>query len=206
MKLNAIEKALMNNPVRAAVQRWYEAQWLERLGIPVTNLRALEIGCGRGVGTEIILERFGLATVQAFDLDPEMIERAQRRLSRYPPDRVFLYVGDAAAIAAPDRSFDAVFDFGIIHHVPRWREAVSEVARVMRPNGQFFFEEITKQALDRWTYRIFLEHPKEDRFTAEEFLGECEQQGIMVGANFRKLFFGDLLLGVGYSRRTDRNS
>lgn len=206
MKLNAIEKALMNNPVRAGVQRWYEAQWLERLGTPVKGLRALEIGCGQGVGTEIILERFKAATVQAFDLDPEMIERAQRRLSRYPLARVFLYVGDAAAIAAPDRSCDAVFDFGIIHHVPHWREAVSEVARVLRPNGQFFFEEITKQALDRWAYRTFLEHPKDDRFTAEEFLAECEHQGIMVGANFRKLFFGDLLLGVGHIRRTDRNS
>ena len=51
MKLNRLEKALMNNPARAAIQRWYEAAWLESLGGRVEGMRALEVGCGRGVGT-----------------------------------------------------------------------------------------------------------------------------------------------------------
>lgn len=58
MKLNQIEKALMNNPVRSFVQR-YEAAALERLGGRTEGLRVLEIGCGRGVGTEILFKRFG---------------------------------------------------------------------------------------------------------------------------------------------------
>ena len=58
MKLNTVEKALMNNPVRVLVQRRYEARLLERLGGRVDGLRVLEIGCGRGVGTEVIFERF----------------------------------------------------------------------------------------------------------------------------------------------------
>ena len=162
-------------------------------------MRVLEIGCGRGVGTEIILERFGAAHVEAFDLDPDMVERARRRLRRYAPDRVRLFVGDAAAVAADAESFDAVFDFGIIHHVPEWRRAVSEVARVLRPGGRFFFEEVTRHALDRWVYRTFLDHPKADRFTAEEFVAEVERRGIAVG-RFRTRFFGDFVLGVGYRR------
>jgi hypothetical protein len=32
MKLNRTEKALMNNPVRVMVQRWYETPLLQRLG------------------------------------------------------------------------------------------------------------------------------------------------------------------------------
>ncbi|MDP1807115.1 MAG: hypothetical protein Q8K72_18205 [Acidimicrobiales bacterium] len=46
MKLNVIEKALMNNPVRAAIQRRYEAPLLRRLGGTVDAARVLEIGCG----------------------------------------------------------------------------------------------------------------------------------------------------------------
>ena len=203
MKLNRVEKALMNNPVRALVQRRHEAVLMERLGGRVEGGRVLEIGCGRGVGTEIIFERFGAREVHAFDLDTDMIARARKRLSGYPGNRLTLFVGDAAAIKAEDASYDAVFDFGIIHHVPAWQRAVAEVARVLKPNGRFFFEEVSKRALDRWFYRTFLDHPKTNRFSAEEFIAELEKQGIMVGEKRLNWFFDDFVVGVG--RRTKSN-
>ena len=104
MLLNAVEKALMNNPVRSFLQRWYEAPLLQQLGGRTEALQVLEVGCGRGVGTEIILERFGAASVHAFDLDPDMVGKARRRLAAYGSERVRLFVGDAAAIAADDES------------------------------------------------------------------------------------------------------
>ena len=200
MKLNRVEKALMNNPVRALVQRRYEAVLMERLGERIEGQRVLEIGCGRGVGTEIIFERFGAREVDAFDLDPDMIAQAQRRLSAYSSDRLRLFVGDAAAINAEDASYDAVFDFGIVHHVPDWQQAVKEISRVLRPGGLFFFEEVTKQALDRWFYRMFLEHPTENRFTRQEFVTELERQAISVGSNQVEWFLGDFVVGVGQRR------
>jgi len=202
MKLNRIEKALMNNPVRALVQRHYEAALMQRIGGRVAGERVLEIGCGRGVGTEIIFERFGAGEVHAFDVDPEMIALARSRLSHFPVDRLSLFVGDASSIEAEDASFDSVFDFGIIHHIPDWKKAVREVVRVLRPGGRFFFEEVTQQALARWFYRTFLDHPKQDRFTAIEFVDELQAQGIIVSDNFRQWFFGDFVVGVGYKGST----
>lgn len=200
MKLNAIEKALMNNPVRAFLQKHYEAPLLAALGGRTEKERVLELGCGRGVGTQIIFERFGARQVHAFDIDPDMVEQAQRRLSSYPANRLKLYVGDAVAIDEGDESFDSVFDFGIIHHVTQWKTAISEVARVLRPGGRFFFEEVTSRALNRWSYRTFLEHPAEDRFSKEQFIAELEKQGILTGPNVVEQFFGDFIFGVG--RRT----
>lgn len=197
MKLNAIEKALMNNPVRALIQRRYEARLFERLGGRLEGKRVLEIGCGRGVGTEIIFRRFGAREVHAFDIDPKMIALARRRLKAYSPARLRLFVGDASVIEAEDASFDAVFDFGIIHHIPRWQAAVAEVSRVLRPGGRFFFEEVTKRALDRWLYRTFLDHPTENRFSAQEFVAELERRDIVVGENSVEWFFGDFVTGVG---------
>jgi ubiquinone/menaquinone biosynthesis C-methylase UbiE len=198
MKLNRVEKALMNNPVRGFLQHHYEAALLEGLGGLTQEQRVLEIGCGRGVGTEIIFKRFGAREVHAFDVDPDMVEQARRRLSSYSPDRLRLYVGDAAAINEDDDSFDAVFDFGIIHHVPDWKSAVGEVARVLRPGGRFFFEEVTNHALNRWSYRTFLDHPAENRFDRQEFIVELERLGIDVGDDYVERFFGDFVFGVGH--------
>jgi hypothetical protein len=75
MLLNRAETLLMNNPVRAAIQRHFEARRLLELGGPLPGGTALEIGCGRGVGTELILDVFGADRVDAIDLDPAMVER-----------------------------------------------------------------------------------------------------------------------------------
>lgn len=199
MRLNAIEAALMHNPVRAWVQRHYEAPLLAALGGRVDGLRVLEIGCGRGRGIEILLRQFGARHVYAFDLDHTFVARARGRVSAGHLNQVHLAVADASAIPASDASFDAVFDFGVIHHIPEWRAAVAEVRRVLSPDGRFFFEEVTAQALERWAYRTFLHHPTEDRFTADVFLNELATQGIEVLASTTR-FFGDFIVGVGRRR------
>ncbi len=197
MKLNRVEKALMNNPLRELLQRRYEAPLLERLGGRVDGLRVLEIGCGRGVGVEILLRRFGARHVTAIDLDPAMVALARRRLARYGPDRMTSLVASATSVPAPDASLDAVFDFGIIHHVPNWRAAVGEVRRVLRPGGRFFFEEVTSHALARWSYRTFLDHPRRDRFSTGQFVAELERHEIAVDGRVVERFFGDFVIGVG---------
>ena len=93
----------MNNPVRAFIQRRYESWLLERLGGRTEGMRVLEVGCGRGVGTEIIFERFGAREVHAFDLDPDMVKQARRRLSSYGPERLRLSVGDVTSVPGPAR-------------------------------------------------------------------------------------------------------
>ncbi len=206
MKLNRIEKALMNNPVRAFVQKHYEARLLERLGGRTCGERVLEVGCGRGVGTQLILEQWGARQVHAFDLDPDMVERARRRLSSYGPDRLRLSVGDVTSIEADDRSFDAVVNFGILHHVAHWQAAISEIRRVLKPGGRFYFEEVSSRALRRRIYRGLFAYPMENRFSRDEFVGELERRGLWVGNNVVNRLFGDFFFGVGQLREPESPS
>ena len=118
MKMNRIETALMNNPVRAFVQRNHEAAMMEGFGGRVEGLKVLEIGCGRGIGTEIIFERFGAGEVDAFDLDPKMIELAHNRLTKVPPERLRLYVGDAEKINAADATYEGLHHMLLIVNTP----------------------------------------------------------------------------------------
>ena len=199
MLMNRAETGLVNSPPRRWLQRIYEVPVLLRFGgrlLPGT--RALEIGCGSGYGSQLILERFGADTVDAVDLDPAMISRAGQRLARYQA-RVRLAEGSATdlreALDAGDDSYGAVFDFGIVHHIPDWRNAIAEVTRVLTPGGRFYFEEVTAHALARPTYRRLFDHPTEDRFSADQFLDELAHHGLVVLGSLTRVQ-GDYLLGV----------
>lgn len=196
MILNRAEKMLLNNPIRRAIQRYYEVPLLLRMSHRMENSSVLEIGCGQGFGMELILTEFGASTVCGIDLDRDMVGRAARRIQPFG-NHARVAVGDVTAIAADDQSFDAVFDFGIIHHVPVWRNAIREVKRVLKPGGLFLFEEVSKQALDRWVYRTLFDHPEEDRFTRDQFVRELKAQDIDVGSNLVSFCFGDFFAGVG---------
>lgn len=184
MILNRLEILLMNNPIRAGLQRQVEARRFLRMGGPQTGSRVLEIGCGRGVGVELILDLFGATTVDAFDLDPRMVALARRRLGRRG-ERVRLWVGDAAAIQAPDGTYAAVFDFGIIHHVPNWRDALAEVHRVLKPGGVFYAEEPLGSLINHpWMHHLFA-HPTEDRFDVADFRSALLSTGLIPLREYR---------------------
>jgi ubiquinone/menaquinone biosynthesis C-methylase UbiE len=176
MKLNSIERALVNNPVRAAHQHHREAAWFKRLaGGDLSGQHVLEVGCGQGVGAEVILDRLGAASVTAFDLDESMVELARRRLHGRP---VSWAVGDVCAIEQASAAIDTVVDFGIIHHVPDWQEAIAEIARVLRPAGLLLFEEVPRRVLDTWAFRTLTVRPRENRFEAAEFAAELARHGL----------------------------
>jgi ubiquinone/menaquinone biosynthesis C-methylase UbiE len=178
MKLNTLEFVLMNNPVRAASQRWVETPLL--IGSPNTlaGKRVLEVGCGRGVGLEILLG-LGATRVTGVDLDSEMVALAEKRVATYG-ERARVFVGDAAAIAAPDASFDAVVDYGIIHHIPPWPQALHEIARVLAPGGAFYFEDLFRGFISAWPMRALFDHPQTTQFTAAEFRDALEAAGLSV--------------------------
>lgn len=177
--LNRVERALMNNPIRGFVQRHFEARRLLRLGGPMPGGRALEIGCGRGVGATIIHGAFGADSVHAFDLDPYMVSRARQRLATHDP-RPVVWVGDASAISVPDSSYDAVFDFGIIHHVPDWHGVLKEIFRVLRPGALLYAEEVLSDFIAHPITRHLFDHPQDDRFGAVEFGQGLETAGFEV--------------------------
>ena len=178
MLMNRLERWMMNNPIRAGIQRHYASPIMARLGGLMDGGTALEIGCGNGVGAQIVLERFGASRVDAFDLDPSLVALAERRLSKYG-DQARAWCGDTTSIDASDGLYDAVFGFGVVHHVPLWRDAVAEVAR-MRQGARFYSEESFSAFIDHPVWKRLLDHPREDRFNADEYCAALEQAGLQI--------------------------
>jgi SAM-dependent methyltransferase len=138
--MNRLGRAVLNSPGRAMAQRRWVVPTMRRLGGGLEGCHALEIGCGGGSGSRLIIGLLHAELVDAIDIDPVMVRLAARRLDR--PGRVA--VGDMVCSGAAAGSYDAVVDMGAIHLEPRWREALSEVRRVLRPGGRLYFEEIVR--------------------------------------------------------------
>lgn len=178
MIMNRFEKWFMNNALRAAIQRHYAAPVLMRLAGPTTLGRVLEIGCGNGVGVEIILDVFGAREVDAFDLDPALVAQARRRLVRRG-SAVRLWTGSATQILAATGSYDAVFAFGVLHHLPDWRGGLAEVVRVLRPGGVFYAEESYGSFITHPVWRRLMDHPQDDRFEHDDLRAAMRSHGLV---------------------------
>ncbi len=177
MIMNSIEFWAINNPIRGLIQRYYEIPRLKRLSSGQKD-SILEIGCGQGVGARILHDCFSPRKYVGVDLDSKMISRARKK-GQGLANAEFLQ-GDASSLAFDDESFDLVVDFGIIHHIPNWQDALTEVHRTLKSNGEFLFEELP---LETWEQGIgrplkkILDHPYDRMFRQREFMDQLKNLG-----------------------------
>jgi ubiquinone/menaquinone biosynthesis C-methylase UbiE len=139
-RLGIIEFLAMNNPARRFLQRRVEFalfnEFLRTHSIDLNGGVIMDAGCGSGYSTELIVKEYAPSRIIAFDLMPEQI-----RLARKRGLGIDFFVGDMTDIDVPDGTCDAVFIFGVLHHVPNWKDAVAEVVRTLKPGGVLLVEE-----------------------------------------------------------------
>lgn len=95
--------------------------------------RVLEIGVGMGAD----FVRFGKAGARVFGLDLSrrslQLALQNANLQRLSPT---LLNADAESLPFPDATFDLVYSWGVLHHTPDIERALSEVHRVLVPDGE----------------------------------------------------------------------
>ncbi|MCE5280860.1 MAG: class I SAM-dependent methyltransferase [Deltaproteobacteria bacterium] len=180
MKLNWAERWAVNNPLRPIQQRLEMAWFAKRAGI-APGSRILEVGCGRGAGARLIREAFRPSELHAMDLDIAMIGRAGRYLDAGARRGITFFVGDCSRLPCRDRSFDALFGFGVLHHIPDWQGALAEIVRVLRPGGTYAFEELYPALYGNVLTKQLLLHPAGNRFRS----GDLRQAMASTGLDLR---------------------
>jgi SAM-dependent methyltransferase len=99
---------------------------------PRPGLRWIDIGCGNGAFTELIVERYAPTAVQGIDPSEGQLAFARTR----PAARVAEFrQGNAMALAFPADSFDVAVMALVIFFVPEPAKGVAEMARVVGPGG-----------------------------------------------------------------------
>lgn len=98
--------------------------------------QVLDLGCGMGADAiDLAAKVAPNGRVTGVDFSETLIAEAIRRnAARNLP--VTFEVGDAQALRFPDRTFDAVRTERMLMHVPNPQQALSEMARVLRPGGR----------------------------------------------------------------------
>jgi phosphatidylethanolamine/phosphatidyl-N-methylethanolamine N-methyltransferase len=98
--------------------------------------RILDIGCGPGMNFESILKSLGSGgSLVGLDYSSGMLEQAQQHVERNGWSNVTLLLGDAATLPFADCEFDRVLGTYSFSVIPRYRQALDEVARVLKPGG-----------------------------------------------------------------------
>jgi SAM-dependent methyltransferase len=133
---------LVTNQIRfddgAAYER-YMGKWSRLAGeafldwlAPASGLRWLDVGCGNGAFTEMLIERCAPVSVQGIDPSEAQLAYARTRLA----SRVAQFrQGDAMALPFPDDTFDAAVMPLVIFFVPDPATGVAEMARVVCSGG-----------------------------------------------------------------------
>jgi SAM-dependent methyltransferase len=103
-------------------------QWLR----PPAHLRWVDVGCGNGAFTQMLVDRCSPTEVHGIDPSESQLSFARTRLStgaaQFDP-------GDAVALPYADDTFDAAVMALVIFFVPDPAKGVAEMARVVKPGG-----------------------------------------------------------------------
>ena len=94
------------------------------------NMVVLELACGTGILSLQLVGR--VKQLEATDFSEEMIRQAKQKCHS---TRLHFSVQDATALPYAPQSFDAVIISNALHIMPEPEKALTEIRRVLKPNG-----------------------------------------------------------------------
>ena len=123
----------------AGIRRLRRRAWLIKEKLQAFNdPLVLEIGCGTGALSGLLLEETPLLRLIGCDISPKAIEIASKRYRHYSKAR--FEIADITASTYPEECFEAIVGNSILHHLPH-QNTLRECFRILKPGGIILFSE-----------------------------------------------------------------
>lgn len=130
---------LLDNPVRRLLTNQKDV--IDQLKLTGSE-QVLELGPGPGFYSTEIASRLTNGQLHLFDLQPQMLEKAERKLNKAGYHNVSYHSGEASSgLPFPAQTFDVAFLAAVIGEVPDKTACVSAVAEALKPGGVLAFYE-----------------------------------------------------------------
>ena len=128
----------------AVVQRAVAEKLLRLIPADVVVPRLLEAGCGTGVFTEYLADRFPHSHIDAMDLSERMIRNAKAKLAENP--RIYWHVGNIARFEAGS-SYPLIASSCSLHWLDHVRDGFLQLSSLMDSGGFLYAALMTRGTL-----------------------------------------------------------
>jgi ubiquinone/menaquinone biosynthesis C-methylase UbiE len=135
MKMGELEKLVLNSSNHSQRISRRDERLLRYINLE-PGQKYLDVGTGNGATPIYMAQKYGLH-VTGVDLDPEQIKIAESNSIGIPHARFFTI--DSIQLPFGDNEFDIVSAFNVTHHIPNWKDALTEMLRVLKPCGYFAY-------------------------------------------------------------------
>ena len=123
------------------------------------NSNLIEIGCGVGAQTEILLRRFPNINITSIDLSTTQLKAACKYIGSFPDlaKRWTQQKVDASKIDFKTASFDSAFICWVLEHVPSVDRVISEAYRILEPGAKIVINEVMNSTffLDPYSPKVW---------------------------------------------------
>jgi 2-polyprenyl-6-hydroxyphenyl methylase/3-demethylubiquinone-9 3-methyltransferase len=135
--------------LKISINPWrvgYALEVLKKLNIDPNGKTALEVGSGGGILTEEIC-KMGFKTTGVEPAD-ESLETA-RNHAKTEGLSITYDKGTGEQLPYPDQSFDVIFCCDVLEHVRDLPKVISEISRVLKPNGVFIYDTLNRTFISK---------------------------------------------------------
>jgi ubiquinone/menaquinone biosynthesis C-methylase UbiE len=134
------EKAAANYRISSVHARGEDLQWMVQAANLSGNERVLDAGCGAGHTAVTFAPH--VKEVIALDFTPAMLEQVEQLAAERQLSNVSTRHGDVEQLPFEPATFDLVVSRYSAHHWPHPLIALQEIARVLKPDGQFILSDV----------------------------------------------------------------
>jgi len=167
----------------------------------------LEIGCGVGAQTELLLKHFPHLHITAIDHHPSQIERAQAHFSGLPQRENTQFLEESAeSLSFQKESFDGAFICWLLEHVSSPLKVLQEVRRVLKSGSLVICTEVMNHSLFLWPKSPAIEEYWRVYNLHQLSLGGDPQIGAKIGNLLGEAGFKNILVRPLFYLLDSRNS